>query len=55
MHAFQAVASLGEGDLEYMLARRLTDSNDNQGPYPLDEQDDIRDTMWLAFGTGNYI
>lgn len=29
----QAVASLDDGQLEYMLARRLTDTSDNQGPY----------------------
>lgn len=45
-----AAASQANGDLEYMLARRLIDGNDNQGPYPLDEQDDIRDTIWLAVG-----
>ena len=45
-----AVASLGDGEIEYMLARRLIDSTDSQGPWPLDEQDDIRDTMWLAVG-----
>ena len=28
-----AVASLDDGQLEYMLARRLTDTSDNQGPF----------------------
>ena len=35
---------------ELYFARRLIDGNDNQGPDPLDEQDDIRDTIWLAVG-----
>jgi len=45
------VASLGDGEVEYMLARRLIDGNDNQGPYPLNEEDDIRDTVWVQVGT----
>ena len=45
------VASLASGELEYMLARRLTTSSDSQGPWPLDEREDIRDTVWLAVGS----
>lgn len=45
------VASLADGDLEYMLLRRLTDASDNQGPWPLDEREDIREKVWLLVGT----
>lgn len=41
------VASLSGGQLEYMFMRRQTDTSDSQGPWPLDEQDDITETTWL--------
>jgi hypothetical protein len=45
------VASLGQGELEYMLMRRVTAASDNQGPWPLDDLEPMEeDHMRLIVG-----
>jgi hypothetical protein len=45
------VASLGAGQIEYMLMRRMADASDNQGPWPLDDAEPmVADRLWLLLG-----
>ncbi len=45
------IASLADGAMEYMLMRRLTDTSDNQGPWPLDDRDAMSDIVRLRLAT----
>lgn len=44
------VASLGEGELEYMWMRRITGGSDNQGPWPLNDKHPSEDQIRLMLG-----
>ena len=49
------VASLQAGEMEYMLARRITTQSDNQGPWPLDDrlpQEDVVRFVLSTVGNG---
>ena len=48
------VASLSLGEMEYMLMRRISTGSDNQGPWPLDDKDPMKEEhMRLMFGSVN--
>mmetsp|Transcript_34703 Transcript_34703/g.75011 ORF Transcript_34703/g.75011 Transcript_34703/m.75011 type:complete len:521 (-) Transcript_34703:614-2176(-) len=47
-----AVSSAGHRGVEYMMQRRLN-SSDDQGPWPLDDKDEIDTTVWLLYGQSN--
>eukprot|EP00039_Didymoeca_costata_P024844 m.11690 g.11690 ORF g.11690 m.11690 type:complete len:1093 (+) comp4504_c0_seq1:95-3373(+) len=44
------VASLHAGEVEYMLQRRIISGSDNQGPWPLDDQEPRDDIVRIMLG-----
>ena len=44
------VAALADGELEYMLMRRIVTGSDNQGPWPLDDKLPMEDHVQLVLG-----
>jgi hypothetical protein len=45
------IASLAEGEVELMLARRITTQSDNQGPWPLDDRVGTVDAVRLVLAS----
>ena len=45
------VASFKDGQLEYMMMRRIENGTDDQGPWPLKEVTALTIPTWMTFGT----